>query len=102
MSCVPFSISLILVPFESSEFQLLIVNSYGIFEIEYSRMVRQCAMFGAIGTGEEYALGAISAVYDKIDSSQEIALHGLEAAAEFDKKTSLPAYVINITPLNIM
>lgn len=79
-------------PFESSEFQLLIINPCGIFEIEYSRVVRQYNTYSAIGTGEEYALGAISAVYHMIEDPKEIASIGIESAIQFDQKTSFPIY----------
>lgn len=84
--------SLKFIPFESSEFQLLIINTCGIFEVEYSRMVRQYSKYSVIGTGEEYALGAIKAVYDMIGDAEEIAKIGIEAAAQFDRKTGLPLY----------
>lgn len=77
-------------PFESSEFSFLIINSHGIFEIEYSRAVRKYSQFSAIGSGEEYALGAIKSVYDKMEDPEEIAKIGIEAAAHFDQKTGLP------------
>jgi ATP-dependent HslUV protease, peptidase subunit HslV len=77
-------------PFESSEFQMLIINTYGIFEVEHSRVVRQYTKYTAIGTGEEYALGAISSVYDTIEDPQEIAQIAIAAASEFDRKTALP------------
>ncbi len=79
-------------PFEDSAFELLIINSYGIFEVEYSRLVRQYSKFSAIGTGEYYALGAIKAIYDKVDDPIEIAKIGIEAAARFDRKTELPLH----------
>ncbi|MFS8562827.1 MAG: hypothetical protein LVR00_00200 [Rhabdochlamydiaceae bacterium] len=79
-------------PFEESGFEFLIINLHGIFEVEYSRVVRQYSKFSAIGTGEEYALGAIQAIYDKIDDPQVIAQIGVEAAAQFDRKTDLPMY----------
>lgn len=79
-------------PFESSEFQLLIINTCGIFEVEYSRAVRKYTKYSAIGTGEDYALGAISSVYNMIESPEEIAKIGVEAAAQFDRKTDLPIH----------
>jgi ATP-dependent protease HslVU (ClpYQ) peptidase subunit len=79
-------------PVESSEFQLLVVNPHGIFEVEHSRTVRQHLYFTAIGTGEEYALGAISAIYEHIGDPEEIARIGIETAAEFDSKTCLPLH----------
>lgn len=81
---------------EGSEFQLLIINSCGIFEVEYSRAVRQYNKYSAIGTGEEYALGAMSAVYDMAKNSEEIGRIGVEAAAEFDRKTGLPLFICSI------
>lgn len=81
------------VPLESSEFGILIINSYGIFEIDYQRTVRQHKHFFATGTGEEYALGAIKAVYDLIEDPKEIAKIGVEAAAQFDRKTDLPIQI---------
>jgi ATP-dependent HslUV protease subunit HslV len=79
-------------PFESSEFQLLIVNACGIFEVEHSRVVRQYNNYSAIGTGEDYALGAMSAIYDMARDPEEIAKAGVEAAAQFDRKTELPLF----------
>ena len=58
--------------------------------MDHVRVVRQFKHFFAIGTGEEYALGAIKAVYDLIDNPEEIAKIGIEASAQFDRKTELP------------
>ncbi len=77
-------------PFESSNVGFLIINRYGIFEVDYLRVVRQHLYFSAIGGGEEYALGAIKAVYEKIEDSEEIAKIGIEASAQFDNGTGLP------------
>lgn len=83
-------------PFEDSAYELLIINPNGIFEVEYSRLVRQYSKFSAIGTGEDYALGAIKAIYDKIDDPMEIAKIGIEAAAQFDRKTEIPVHTYSI------
>lgn len=87
-------------PFESSDFELLIVNSYGIFEVDYLRTVRQFSQFSAIGSGEEYALGAIGAIYSILDDVAEMTKIGLEAAARFDKKTGgqLDTHMIDLNP----
>lgn len=77
-------------PLESSNFGILIMNRYGIFEIDYLKVVRQHSRFSAIGTGEEYALGAIEALYNKTEDPEELAKIGIEAAAQFDRKTGLP------------
>jgi ATP-dependent protease HslVU (ClpYQ) peptidase subunit len=86
------------IPLECSNFEILIINPHGIFEIDYVRVVRQYLYFSALGTGAEYALGAIKAVYDLIDDPEEIAKVGIEAAAQFDRKTDLP---INIQCINL-
>ncbi|MGA8164432.1 MAG: hypothetical protein WB791_05315 [Waddliaceae bacterium] len=76
--------------FESSDLGLLIVNSHGIFEVDYLRTVRQFSQFSAMGTGEEYALGAIGAIYSILDDVAEITKVGIEAAIQFDKNTEGP------------
>lgn len=78
------------IPLECSNFEILIINPHGIFEVDYVRVVRQYKYFSAIGTGEEYALGAIKAVYDLITDPEEIVKIAIEAAAQFDRKTDLP------------
>jgi ATP-dependent HslUV protease, peptidase subunit HslV len=78
------------VPLECSDFEFLIINSHGIFEIDYERVVRHHLHFSAIGSGEDYALGAMRAVYDLMEDPKEIAKIGIEAAAQFDRKTDLP------------
>lgn len=80
-------------PFESSEFCFLIINRHGIFEIEYSRAVRKYSRFSAIGTGEEYALGAIQAVYDQFEDPEEIAKIGVQAGVHFDRQSELPIQI---------
>lgn len=82
---------------ESSEFSLLMINRHGIFEIPHSRAVRKHAQFTAIGSGEEYALGALRAVYDSFEDAEEIAKIGIEVASHFDQKTGLPMEVYFIS-----
>lgn len=84
--------------FESSRFESLIINSYGIFKTYHLRSIQQFINFAAIDSGSSYALGAIKAVYDLIDDPEEIAKIGIEAAVRFDHKTDLPiqAQCINL------
>lgn len=77
--------------FESSQFESLIVNSSGIFKTYELRSVQQFVQFAAIGSGANYALGALSALYDKLDSAEELAKAALEAAIAFDDSSALPA-----------
>ena len=47
--------------------------------------------FTALGSGDEFALGAMTAVYDDdTKSAENIARIGVEVAAEFDDSTGLP------------
>lgn len=83
-------------PFEESGFALLIINCHGIFEVEYSRQVRQYSQFSAIGSGESYALGAMRALYDELKTAEEIAKIGIDAASQFDRKSALPLHYFSI------
>lgn len=77
-------------PYEASHIDALIVNPHGIFGVYSLREVSEFNRFWAIGSGSEYALGAMFAVYDKLDSVEEIAKIGVEAGAEFNNATALP------------
>ena len=76
--------------FESSKFESLIVNSQGIFKTYELRSVQQFIRFAAIGSGAQYALGALHALYDRLDSPEEIAREVLKTVVEFDDSSGLP------------
>ncbi|MDP1834322.1 MAG: hypothetical protein Q8K75_00185 [Chlamydiales bacterium] len=76
--------------FESSRFESLIINSHGIFKTYELRSVQQFIHFTAIGSGAPYALGALHALYDRLDSAEEIAKAALNVAIEFDDSSALP------------
>jgi ATP-dependent protease HslVU (ClpYQ) peptidase subunit len=77
---------------ESSRFDVLLVNPNGIFGVGAHRTVQEYTRFYAIGSGTDLALGAMYGIYDdpKLSAGQ-IALRAVEAAAEFDDSTALPA-----------
>jgi ATP-dependent HslUV protease subunit HslV len=79
---------------ESSRFDVLLANPSGIFGVGAHRTVQEYVKFYAIGSGTDLALGAMYACYDdpKLSAAQ-IALRAIEAAAEFDDATGLPAIV---------
>ena len=79
---------------ESSRFDVLIANPHGIFGVGAHRTVQEYVKFYAIGSGTDLALGAMYSIYDdpKLSAAQ-IALRAVEAAAEFDDATGLPAIV---------
>ena len=88
-------------PYESSQIDALIVNPFGIFGIYSLREVTEYKKFWAIGSGAEYALGAMFAVYDKAASAEEIAHAGVAAGAEFNNASALPlsSYVVDLQQL---
>ena len=77
-------------PYESSQLTSLIANRSGIFGVYSMREVFEYERFWAIGSGREFALGAMFATYDSSHSAQEIAEIGVRAGAEFDSDSSLP------------
>jgi len=76
--------------YESSRVDALIMNANGIFGLYSLREVDQYSRFWAVGSGSEFALGAMHAVYDQFDDAEKIASAGVEAGATFDNGSSLP------------
>jgi len=77
-------------PYESTQIDALIVNPHGLFGIHSLREVSEYNRFWAIGSGSEYALGAMYALYNRCETADEIAKAGVEAGAEFNNATSMP------------
>jgi len=88
-------------PYESTQIDALIANPFGIFGVHSLREVTEYNKFWAIGSGAEYALGAMFAVYDSAASAEEIAQTGVAAGAEFNNASSMPlsSYVIDLHQL---
>ncbi len=82
--------------YESSHITALIANPSGIYGIYSMREVFEFKRFWAAGSGREYALGAMNALYDQLDSTEAIARVGIEAGTTFDKNSSLPMQVVTI------
>jgi ATP-dependent protease HslVU (ClpYQ) peptidase subunit len=87
-------------PYESSQIDALIANPFGIFGIHSLREV-EYNKFWAIGSGAEYALGAMFALYDKAASAEEIAHAGVAAGAEFNNASAMPlsSYEVDLQQL---
>lgn len=77
-------------PYESSQITALIANPTGIYGVYSYREVFSFDKFWGIGSGRNFALGAMYAAYDRTSSAQRIAEIGVKAGAEFDKSSSLP------------
>lgn len=77
-------------PYESSRIDALIAGPYGIFGVYALREVYEYRHFWAIGSGADYALGAMHACMDSAGSAEAIAGAGVRAGAEFDTGSGLP------------
>lgn len=81
---------------ESSQMDVLIANSHGIFGVAEHRSVQEFSRFYAYGSGSDLAMGAMHALYEGHFTAEEIARRAIEAAAEFDDRTGLPVHVKTI------
>lgn len=82
-------------PYESSQITSLIANPSGIFGVYSYREVFSFDRFWGIGSGRNFALGAMYAKYDSVQSARELAEIGVMAGAEFDKSTSGPFQIVS-------
>lgn len=76
--------------YESSRVDALIMNRSGIFGLYSLREVDQYTRFWAVGSGSEFALGAMRVAYDLLDDAEAIARAGIETGACFDTSSALP------------
>lgn len=76
--------------YESSRVDALIINQNGIFGLYSLREVDQYSRFWAVGSGADFALGAMRTAYDLLDDAEAIARAGIEAGACFDSSSALP------------
>ena len=78
-------------PLESTRFDALIANRHGIYGVVAHRTVQAFSRFYAFGSGSDYAMGALHALYsDRGLNALTLARRAIAAAAEFDDATSLP------------
>lgn len=84
-------------PYESSQLTALVANAAGIFGVYSMREVFEFDRFWAIGSGRDFALGAMYATYDSTKSAKQIASLGVMAGVEYDTGTGLPLNVATVT-----
>jgi ATP-dependent HslUV protease, peptidase subunit HslV len=77
-------------PYESSQMTIMLVNPSGIYAVYSMREVFEFERFWAIGSGRDFALGAMYARYDELKTAEEIATLGVTTGAEFDTGSALP------------
>ncbi len=86
-------------PYESSQITALIANANGIFGIYSMREVFEFTQFWAIGSGHEFAIGAMHQAYLREENAADIARAGVETGIAFDKNSDAPitSYVVKLT-----
>ena len=77
-------------PYESSQMTVMVANPSGIFAVYSMREVFEFDRFWAIGSGRDFALGAMYTIYAETPSAAMIAQAGVMAGAEFDTGTATP------------
>ena len=82
-------------PYESSQITSLVANPHGIFGIYSYREVFSFDRFWGIGSGRNFALGAMYAAYDTAPDARSVAEIGVRAGAEFDKSSAAPFQIIS-------
>jgi ATP-dependent protease HslVU (ClpYQ) peptidase subunit len=84
-------------PYESSQITALIANTHGIFGIYSMREVFEFTQYWAIGSGHEFALGALQLEYTRSDSAVQIAHTAVETGIALDKNSAAPVTSYSIT-----
>ncbi|MCU0952001.1 MAG: MFS transporter [Burkholderiaceae bacterium] len=84
-------------PYESSQITAVIANPAGIFGVYSYREVFSFDRFWGIGSGRNFALGAMYAAYERSGSARRIAELGVKAGCEFDKSSALPVRVFSLS-----
>ena len=77
-------------PYESTQVTALVANEHGIFGVYSMREVFEYTRFWSVGSGREFALGAMHAEYPKLRTAAAIARVGIAAGATFDRNSGLP------------
>ncbi len=84
-------------PYESTQITALVANTHGIFGVYSMREVFEYTKFWAIGSGREFALGAMHSQFGRLRSAAAVAKAGIEAGATFDRNSGLPMTLHSLT-----
>ncbi len=71
-------------PFAELDAEFLIVNKKGIFHVAGNMSITEFQQYFAIGSGSDYALGALHALYEEPIPATEMARRAVAAAMYFD------------------
>ncbi|MBI3221682.1 MAG: MFS transporter [Nitrosomonadales bacterium] len=83
-------------PYESSQITALIANASGIYGIYSMREVFEFTQYWAIGSGHEFALGALQYAYPRLETATEVARAGVEAGIALDKNSAGPTTLYSV------
>ena len=83
-------------PFVDLDASFLIANSHGIFGVSGNMSVVRYKKYFAIGGAADYAMGALHALYDRIDEAEALALEAVDTAIRFNVYCGHPVDVERI------
>ena len=83
-------------PYESTQVTALVANENGIFGVYSMREVFEYSRYWSVGSGREFALGAMHAEYPKRKGAAAIARAGIAAGAAFDRNSGLPMTIFTL------
>jgi ATP-dependent protease HslVU (ClpYQ) peptidase subunit len=86
--------------YESSQIDGLIINPSGIFGMYSWREAFEYKKFWALGSGFDFAMGAMYSTFDLYDEPEKIAEIGIKAACEFDDSCGLPMNTYSVELIN--
>ena len=69
---------------------------FRIFGVSSMRGVFEYSQFWAVGSGREFALGAMNALYPRLKTAAAVARVGVEAGATFDRNSALPMSIYTV------
>lgn len=82
--------------FEGSDVDCLVVNKSGIYGVYSMQNVHQFSKYYAFGSGSQYAMGAMHALYESGASAREVAEAGLSSAVSFDDASDGPIEIRSV------
>ena len=71
-------------PFASLDATFLVASPTGIFLVSSNMSVSEFRQFYAIGSGGDYAIGAVHALYNEVNDPADLAQRGVRAAIAYD------------------
>ena len=84
-------------PYESTQVTALVANEHGIFGVYSMREVFEYSRFWSVGSGREFALGAMHAEYPKLRTrGRDCPGRALPPAPTFDRNSGMPMTLFTV------